>query len=90
MADDEPDVEAASGILFDAETNVENAIKAYETEAGGDGVLLTGWVVVAEWVDENGDATLSAFARERMPYWRVDALLAAGPDAFLYEDEDLD
>lgn len=90
MADEEPSVEAAPGAMLDAETQIENAIKAYELESGGDGLLITGWVVVAEWIDENGDATLSAFARERMPYWRIDALLDAGPDALVYEDWDED
>lgn len=90
MPDEDPHVEPAAGAMYDAETNIEAAIQAYEAESGGDGILLTGWVVVAEWVDENGDATLSAFARERMPYWRIDALLDAAPDAILYEDDDLD
>lgn len=88
MSDDEQRTEAAPGALYDAETQIENAIRAYETHSGGDGVLLTGWVVVAEWVDDNGDAMLSAFARERMPYWRIDALLDAAPEAMLYDDED--
>lgn len=81
--------EPAPGVLYDAETQIETAIKAYEKESGGDGALITGWVVVVEWIDENGDPALSSFARENMPYWRIDALLDAGPEAMMYDDDDL-
>ena len=88
MSDDEHASESASGILYDAETQIEAAIKAYEKESGGDGALITGWVVVVEWIGENGDPALSAFARENMPYWRIDSLLDAAPEAMLYDDDD--
>lgn len=90
MADDDQDTGTANGVLFDAETRIEMAIKAYDKETGGDGALLTGWVIVAEWIDENGDPSLTAFARERMPYWRIDALLDAASDEILYQDDTLD
>jgi hypothetical protein len=85
---DEPDVDRDSESLFDVEQKIEQAIKAYDAEAGGGNALLMGWVVVAEWVDDDGDPNLTAFARERMPYWRIDALLQAGKDEILYQDED--
>lgn len=88
MSDEEPRVEAAPGILYDAETQIENSIRAYEQEIGGDGALLTGWVVVAEWIDADGNPALSAFAREGMPYWRIDALLDAAPETMIYDEED--
>jgi len=90
MSDEEPRVEPAPGILFDAEMRLEEAIRAYETETESGNVLLTGWVVVAEWIDENGHPSLSAFAREGMPYWRIDALLEAGPAEMIYDEEDFD
>jgi len=80
--------EPSPGVLYDAETQIEAAIKAYEHESGGDGALITGWVVVVEWIDENGDPALSAFAREGMPYWRIDSLLEAAPEAMIYDDDD--
>lgn len=89
MSDDEQCTEPAAGILYDAETQIENAIRAYEHESGGDGALITGWVVVVEWIDANGDPALSAFARENMPYWRIDSLLDAAPEAMMYDDDDL-
>lgn len=88
MSDEEPRVEPAPGVLFDAEMRLEEAIRQYEAETDSGNVLLTGWVVVAEWIDENGDPNLSAFAREGMPYWRIDALLEAGPAEMIYDIED--
>ena len=88
MDENEAGSEPASGVLYDAEKQIENAIIAYEKESGGDGVLLTGWVIVAEWVDGDGNPELSAFAREGMPYWRIDALLEAAPNVIVYDDED--
>lgn len=88
MSEEEPRVEPAPGILYDAETQIENAIRAYERETGGDGVLLVGWVVIAEWVDTDGNPALSAFAREGMPYWRIDGLIEAAPEAMIYDEED--
>ena len=90
MSDEEPRVEPAPGVLFDAEMRLEEAIREYEAETDSGNVLLTGWVVVAEWIDENGDPNLSAFAREGMPYWRIDALLEAGPSEMIYDIEDYD
>lgn len=90
MSDELPQVDDTAPDLFDAETLIERAIKAYEKQTGGDGELLTGWVVVAEWIDANGDANLTAFARERMPHWRINALLEEAPFQIVYEDEDDD
>lgn len=80
--------EPAPGVLFDVEKKLEEAIIAYEKDSGGSGVLLTGWVIVAEWIDSDGEPALSSFAREGMPYWRIDALLEAAPNVIVYDDED--
>lgn len=90
MSDEEPQVEPAPGVLWDAEMRLEEAIRAYEKETEGENALLTGWVVVAEWIDADGDPNLTAFAREGMPYWRIDALLEAGPNEIVYGEEDYD
>lgn len=90
MPDDQPQIEQDTPSLYDAETQIEQAIMAYEKEAGGDGALLTGWVVVAEWVDGNGDPNLTAFARERMPHWRINALLEEAPYQIAYDIDDDD
>jgi len=89
MAEEEPTSEPAPGVLYDVEKQIEEAIVAYERESEGEGVLLTGWVVVAEWINADGEPELSAFAREGMPYWRIDALLEAAPYEMIY-DEDYD
>lgn len=88
MSSDHP--ESAAGQLFDVEQQIESAIKAYDKAEGGENALLMGWVVVAEWVDEDGDPNLTAFARERMPYWRINALLEAGHAEIIYDDWDWD
>jgi hypothetical protein len=85
---DDSDLDRDAESLFDVEQKIEQAIKAYDEETGGENALLMGWVVVAEWVDQDGEPNLTAFARERMPYWRIDALLQAGKDEILYADED--
>lgn len=90
MGDELPQLDATQPDLFDAETLIERAIKAYEKEVGGDGELLTGWVVVAEWVDAHGDPELTAFARERMPHWRISSLLEEAPFHIIYDDDDDD
>lgn len=81
------DEESVAGSLFDVETQLEQAIRAYDAAIEGENALLTGWVVVAEWIDRDGDPNLTAFAQERMPWWRIDALLEAGPGAMLYDDD---
>ena len=80
--------EPSPGALYDVEKRLEEAIIAYEKDSGGEGVLLTGWVIVAEWINADGEPELSAFAREGMPYWRIDALLEAAPNEIVYDDDD--
>ena len=86
----EPESEKVAGSLFSTEVQIENAIRAYDRETTDGNALLVGWVVVAEWIDENGDPALTAFAQERMPYWRINALLEAAPNEIAYDDEDWD
>lgn len=76
--------------VFDAETALEKAIRAYDKETDGSGALLTGWVIIAEWIDADGHPALTAFAREGMPYWRINALIDAAPMEIVYDDEDYD
>lgn len=86
--DADPIIEPAPGLLYDLEKHLESAIIAYDREADGQNALLTGWVVIAEWIDEDGEPAMSAYAREGMPYWRIDGLLSSAPDQFLYVDDD--
>lgn len=84
----EPVVEAAPGILYDAEKRLEESIVAFDRHTDGANAILTGWVLIAEWIDADGNPAMSAHAREGMPYWRIDGLLSAAPDQFLYIDDD--
>lgn len=88
--DPEPLIEPAPGLMYDAERTLEQAIIAYDREADGQNAILTGWVLIAEWIDEDGEPSMSAYAREGMPYWRIDGLLSAAPDQFMYVDYDDD
>lgn len=88
MIDPFDDVERVD--VFDAETTIEHAIRAYDKETDGRGALLTGWVIVAEWIDEDGNPDLTAFAREGMPYWRINSLIEAAPMEIIYDDDDYD
>ena len=90
MGDETPNIDTQPPDLYDTETLIEKAIKAYDKDTGGDGALLTGWIVLAEWVDANGDPNLTAFARERMPYWRIKAILEEGPYLIVYDTDDDD
>jgi len=87
VADDvnpDPPIEPAPGAVYDAEKMIEDAIRAYDADTDSGNALLLGWVVVAEWIDENGDPAISAFAREGMPYWRIDGLMSAAPETLAY------
>ncbi len=88
--DSDPVVDPAPGALYDAEAVLERAIIGYDREADGQNAILTGWVLIAEWIDEDGSPAMSAYAREGMPYWRIDGLLSSAPDQFAYVDYDDD
>ena len=73
------------------ETDLEQAIINYEKTVEGEGAILTGWVLVAEFIDHNGDPMLSSYARSGMPYWRITGMIDSIPSVMEYtEDEDLD
>lgn len=48
--------------------------------------MITGWAVVIEYIDKNGDMQLSAFASDT-PSWRIDGMLREGIDMLTYEHE---
>lgn len=95
MSDDfpqDPDalVVPAPGLHYDAERMLEQAIIAHDRQIDGGNAILTGWVLIGEWIDADGQPAMSAYAREGMPYWRIDGLLSAAPDQFGYVDYDDD
>lgn len=71
---------------------VDAAILTYLRATYEGAALLAGWVVVAEFVNTDGDPDITAFASDGMPYWRVNGLLDAAPYELGYveEDEELD
>jgi len=74
----------------DAERALESALAALERANEGDGMLLTGWIVIAEFIDADGAPVLSGYARTGMPYWRIDGLIENANDALCYAEEDAD
>jgi hypothetical protein len=73
--------------LDDAERALENAIVEYEKATNEVGKILVGWVVAAEFMDEDGQPYLAAYAARGMPFWRIDGLIDAAPHAILYMEE---
>lgn len=74
----------------ESEAALESALVALERASEGDGMLLTGWIVIAEFIDEDGSPVLSGYARTGMPYWRIDGLIDNANDALCYAEEDAD
>lgn len=71
---------------------LEQAMLVYVRE-GQEGVaLITGWAIVAEIMSTDGVPDVVAFAADGMPYWRINGLLDAAPEAmhydFDYEDDE--
>lgn len=73
------------------ETQEARIIDAFATLIGHEGPLMvTSWVAMVEYIDEEGCARLGAYSSE-MPPWRMSGIIEAGQemlaDEFLYEDE---
>lgn len=75
-------------VTFDeAEQALENAIMHYERTVEGEGAILTGWVIVGEFLDHGGQPHLAAYAARGLPFWRIDGLIEAAPTAIAYMEE---
>lgn len=80
-------------MTFDeAEANLERAILDYAQAAEERASLLTGWVMIGEFMDNDGTPELLAYAARSLPYWRINGMIEAAPDtiAYDYEDEGLE
>ena len=76
--------------LEEAEANLERAILDYAQTAEERTALLTGWVIIGEFMDADGTPELLAYAARSLPYWRIDGMIDAASDAIAYETEDED
>jgi hypothetical protein len=78
--------------LPEAEAQLEEAILAYAKAIDEESTLLTGWVIVGEFMDFNGVPMLLAWASRGLPYWRIHGMIDSGSHmiAYDFEDEDLD
>jgi hypothetical protein len=85
MAGGDVDVSGLEG-----ESLLEAAMLKYLREIYEDPAIITGWVVVAEFVDSKGSPDLHAFAATGMPYWKINGMLEAAPHEIAYSDEEDD
>lgn len=74
--------------LYDTERSLEEAIIRHDNEYDGGNALLTGWVLVAEWVDKDGNPNLTAYAKTGLPFWRVEGLISGVNLAMNYDNEE--
>ena len=50
--------------------------------------IVTGWVIVAEFMTSEGTPDIHAFAADHMPYWKINGMLEAAPYEMNYAEED--
>lgn len=75
-------------MTFDeVEANLERAILEYTQVVEERPMLLTGWVVIGEFMDADGVPELLPYAARALPYWRINGMIEAAPDAIAYERE---
>lgn len=75
-----------------AQDALESAILRQLQDEYEDAAIVTGWVVVAEFMTTGGTPDIHAFAAEHMPYWKINGMLDAAPHemAYVFDDEDED
>jgi hypothetical protein len=66
------------------------AILQHLGEVYEDPTIVTGWVVVAEFVDSEGTQALAAFTSTHMPYWKINGMLEAAHYEMNYAEEQED
>lgn len=72
----------------DLESALEASITAFDHGITEEGSILTGWVVVAEFMDTDGVPRLETWAAEGLPYWRINGMVQAAADEIIYLIED--
>jgi len=73
---------------------IESAVMMHLQQEYENAAILTGWVVIAEFMTAEGNPAIYAFAADHMPYWKVNGMLDAAPHEMGYmyagEEEDED
>jgi hypothetical protein len=71
---------------------VEAAVLRQLQEEYENAAIVTGWVIVAEFMTSEGAPDIHAFAADHMPYWKINGMLDAAPHemVYAYDDEDED
>lgn len=78
--DDVADLPEESGEekeTYDLPEVMERVVKEVAPELFGGAAIPTGWYLVIEAVDEDGDLVLGQMVREGQPWWRSQGLLSA-------------
>lgn len=75
-----------------AQGALEDAVLKHLQNEFDNAAILTGWIVVAEFMTTEGEPDIYAFAAPGMPYWKVNGMLEAAPHemGYVYDDEDED
>lgn len=75
-----------------AQDALESAILRHLQVEYENAAIVTGWVIVAEFMTSEGTPDIHAFAAEHMPYWKINGMLDAAPNEmeYAYDDEDED
>lgn len=69
---------------------IEKGILRYLQEEYENAAIVTGWVVVVEFMTADGIPDIHAFAADHMPYWKINGMLDAAPHEMCYAYEDAD
>lgn len=75
---------------LEGEALVEAVILRYLREIYENPAIVTGWVIVAEFVDQSGTLALHSSAAYGMPYWKINGMIDAAPREMDYADDDDD
>lgn len=70
------------------EDQIDQAIMAHLLDTYENPAILTGWVIVAEFMSTDGTPDLAAFASTGMPYWKINGMIEAAPHEMEYDYED--
>ena len=70
---------------MDGEDEFEEAMLKFLRANYEDISMLTGWVLVAEIMESNGDPNLLGVAAEYMPYWKINGLFDSGREVMEYQ-----
>ena len=64
---------------------VSTAVQGLATLLDKEGALNTGWILVSEWMDSNGNFWFSTHSEPEMPIWRLNGMLVHAQSSVVRE-----